>query len=124
MFLQTSISLSGIYEALTPYLVAIVGTLAAVIVGVLSDLLRRKFGLQIEAQHRDALQTALENAAGLVIAKGGEALKGKAIDVTNPLVAAGVDYVKGAVPDAIKKFDLTPEALAEKIAAKIGATKL
>lgn len=124
MFLQTSIALGGIYEALAPYLIAVVSTLAAAIVGVLADLLRRKFGLQIEAQHRDALQTALTNAAGLVIAKGGDALKGKTIDISNPLVAAGVNYVRDAVPDAVSKFGLTPEALAEKIAAKIGAAKL
>ena len=97
--------------------------LAAAIAGWLANLLRVKFGLQIEEQHRNALQTALTNAAGLAIAKGADLTAGKKLDVKSVPVSAAVDYVVAAVPDALKYFGITPDAVAEKIAAKLGVVQ-
>lgn len=118
---QTStVPVSHLYELLTTFLLPIVSVLAAAIAGWLANLLRVKFGLEIEQKHRDALQTALANAAGLAIAKGKDLLADKSISVGNPAVADAVNYVVAAVPDALKYFGLTPERVAEMVQAKIG----
>ena len=119
----TTVPVEGLYNLLTTFLLPIVSVIAAAIAGWLANLLRVKFGLEIEQKHRDALQTALTNAAGLAIAKGKDVVAGKEIDVKNPVIADAVNYVVAAVPDALKYFGLTPESLSEKIAARIGAMK-
>lgn len=119
----TAVPLGGLYDLLTTFLLPIVSVVAAAIAGWLANLLRVKFGLEIEQKHRDALQTALTNAAGLAIAKGKDVVGTKTIDIQNPVMADAVNYVVAAVPDSLKYFGLTPQSLADKIAAKIGALK-
>lgn len=118
-FAQTEVPVESIYNVMQPYLVAVVSVLAAAIVGWLAELLRRKFNLDIDAAHRDALQTALTNGAGLLIGKAGSALAGKKLDLKSAVLAEAVNYVLQAVPDAIRHFGITPEAVAEKLQAKL-----
>lgn len=118
-FAQTEVGASGIYNVLQPYLVAIVSVLAAAIAGWLAELLRRKFNLDIDAAHRDALQTAIANGAGLLIGKAASSLADKKLDLKSVALAEAVNYVLQAVPDAIRHFGITPEAVAEKIRAKL-----
>lgn len=118
-FAQTEVPVESIYNVMQPYLVAVVSVLAAAIVGWLAELLRRKFNLDIDAAHRDALQTALTNGAGLLIGKAGGALAGKKLDLKRAVLAEAVNYVLQAVPDAIRHFGITPEAVADKLQAKL-----
>jgi hypothetical protein len=113
------IDAGGIYGAWRPYIVEIVGTLLVAFVGWLLAILRQKWNIQIEDSRRDALQTALANAAGLVIAKLDNAVQGKTITISSPAVADAVNLVLKSAPDAIAHFGLTPEVLAQKIVAKI-----
>lgn len=118
-FAQGEVAAEGIYNVAQPYLVAVVSVLATAIVGWLAELLRRKFNLDIDAAHCDALQTALMNGAGLLIGKAGSALAGKKLDLKSAVLAEAVNYVLQAVPDAIRHFGITPEAVAEKLQAKL-----
>lgn len=118
-FAQTEVALQGLYTVLQPYLLAVVSVVATAIVGWLAELLRRKFNLDIDAAHRDALQTALTNGAGLLIGKAGSAVAGKKLDLKSVALAEAVNYVLQAVPDAIRHFGITPEAVAEKLQAKL-----
>lgn len=118
-FAQTTVAVEGIYDVLQPYLLAVVSVVATAITGWLAELLRRKFNLDIDAAHREALQTALTNGAGLLIGKAGSAISGKRIDMKNAALAEAVLYVLEAVPDAIRHFGITPEAVAEKLQAKL-----
>ncbi len=118
-FAQGEVAIQGLYEVLQPYLLALVSVLATAIVGWLAELLRRKFSLDIDAAHRDALQTALTNAAGLLIGKAGSSLRGRTLDLKSVALAEAVNYVLRAVPDAIRYFGITPEAVAEKLQAKL-----
>jgi hypothetical protein len=118
-FAQTEVGVEGIYNVLQPYLLAIVSVAATAIVGWLAELLRRKFNLDIDAAHREALQTALTNGAGLLIGKAGSAVAGKKLDLKSGPIAEAVNYVLQAVPDAIRHFGITPEAVAEKLQAKL-----
>ena len=118
-FAQTEIAVEGIYNILQPYLLAVVSVIATAIVGWLAELMRRKFNLDIDAAHREALQTALTNGAGLLIGKAGNAVAGKKLDLKSVALAEAVNYVLQAVPDAIRYFGITPEAVAEKLQAKL-----
>jgi predicted regulator of Ras-like GTPase activity (Roadblock/LC7/MglB family) len=113
------VSLQPLADLLTAFVNPLLQTAAALLVGYLALLAKTKFNLSIEKDHRDALQTALTNAASLVVQKVGQLPFGQTIEISNPAVAEAVNYVIRAVPDAIKAFGLTPDALAEKIAAKI-----
>lgn len=119
----TAVPVGSLYDLLASFLTPIVGVVVAAIGGYLANLLRIKFGLQIEEQHRNAFQTALTNAAGLAIAKGKDIVGGKTVDVKNPAIADAVNYVIKAAPDALKYFGITPASIAEKITAKIGTMK-
>lgn len=118
-FAQTEIAVESIYNILQPYLLAVVSVLATAIVGWLAELLRRKFNLDIDAAHREALQTALANGAGLLIGKASGAVAGKKLDLKSAALAEAVNYVLQAVPDAVRYFGITPEAVAEKLQAKL-----
>lgn len=72
-----------------------------------------KLGLDIEAHHRDALQSALQNAALVAVSK-----MGKSSSLTGPMkagVALGpaIDYVQNSVPDALGKFNLSRSRVGE-----------
>lgn len=118
-FAQAEVAAEGIYNVLQPYLLAVVSVIATAIVGWLAELMRRKFNLDIDASHREALQTALTNGAGLLIGKAGTAIAGKKLDLKSAALAEAVNYVLQAVPDAIRYFGITPEAVAEKLQAKL-----
>ena len=85
--MNTTVAIGGLYETLTSIILPILGVIVTGIAGWLANLLRVKFGLEIEQQHRDALQTALTNAAGLAIAKGKDLTSAKTIDIANPHIA-------------------------------------
>jgi hypothetical protein len=110
----------SIFGVWRPYIVEIVGILIAGMVGWIVNLLRIRFGLEIEARHREALQTALTNAAGLVIGKG-ENLAGKLqVTVRNDAIAEAVSYVLKGAPDALAYFGLTPDRVRQMVEAKVG----
>ncbi|WP_046869346.1 hypothetical protein [Microvirga massiliensis] len=117
---DTTVDVGSIFGALQPLLTEMITVLIAIALTWLWNLLRCKFGLEIEAKHREALQTSLTNAAGLIVARAGTAATGLRLDVRSVLLAEAVEYVLKAAPDALKHFDLTPESIREKLEAKIG----
>lgn len=107
-----------IIQWVLPGAVVLIGGLVTWVV----ELIRRRTGLQIEQQYRDAFQTALTNAAGLALTALGGKLGGAKISINNPAVREAVSYVLRSAPDAIEKFGLKdkPQELAEKVVAKLG----
>lgn len=78
-----------------------------------------KLGLDVEARHRDALQSALQSAAMLALARAG---------VKGAIPFEAVEYVRQSVPDAVHKFGLDDQKIIELIrpkviAAEVGAVK-
>lgn len=121
---QTPTTSSAVFEIVRPYLIEIAGVFIAAVVGWLATLIKAKLGIDIEAGHREALQAALTNAAGLVINRAGGAVRALNLPESNPLLVEGVNYVVDSAPDALKHFGITPAAaqaiLAQKLTAKIG----
>lgn len=101
-----------------PVLDTVVTAIVGVVVGWIGVMAHRFLGITLEQRHRDALQTTLTNAAGLVLAKIGRNQTISPRDVKN---AGGVEYVEKGSPDALANFDLTgkEDEIAEKIIAKI-----
>lgn len=110
-------SLLGVFR---PYLIELAGIFVAALAAWLFKLIREKLGLDIEARHREAFQTALTQAAGMLISRLGSGAMAVRLPVDSTGIADGVTYVQQAVPDAVARFGLDPNAIAEKLAAKIG----
>ena len=94
-------------DIIQPILSALATALVPILVAYLADRVRLWTGIEIEARHREALQSALANAARIAIEKGD--------------VKEGVAYVTRSVPDAVKALavdgaDHIEELLAPHIA--------
>lgn len=124
-FAQTAVPSSSINigELVSPLLQTVLGGVGLVItalVGWLVTIIKQRTGIEIEAKHREALQTALTNAAGYAFNKANGALSDKTINVGSPYVKEAVEYVFKSVPDAINYFGLSSSDLVEKLIAKLG----
>ena len=105
-------------QIFSPVLSVLVGIIVTAGVPAIFQWLR-KLGLDIEARHRDALQSALQNAAMLALARAG---------VKGAIPFEAVEYVRQSVPDAVRKFGLDDQKIIELIqpkviAAEVGAVK-
>lgn len=110
-------------ELLDPWM-QIVLTFCALVIPALGAWaaaeLRRRTGIALEQAHMVTFQQALTNGAGLILAKAHDAAGNVNIDVRSQAVRDVIKYVNASAPDAIKYFGVTPEAIAEKLVAKIG----
>jgi len=106
--------MEGVWAILVP---AVIGWVAYLIQKYTGVNVRARL-LDIEANHRQAYQTALANAAGALMMRVGT--DGKVnIDVKNKAIADVTNMVIRSVPDAINYFGISPQSIAEKILAKI-----
>jgi len=110
----------GWFDIVRPYLLEIAGVFVAAGVGWLATWIKAKLGIDIEARHREALQAALTNAAGLAIAKAGDLSLAIRLPQGHDFIEDGLDYVRKAAPDAMKHFGLSPAEVRDKLRAKIG----
>lgn len=115
----TTITLAPLIEAVGPIIAQIAITLVTALVGWLSYKVNQYLGLNIEARHREALQSALMNGVwkGLHFIEDRGA--GIGIDVKSEILAEGIRYVQRSVPDAIQYFGLTEDRLRELLEAKL-----
>lgn len=114
---DTTVDLSGTANGLVGGLTAIIGIVVTAILGWLAYLLKTKFGLDIQAKHREALAATITNAAhaGLEAA----ARRVGSVDVKNEALAGGLNYALTFAPGAIKFFGLDARALQQKISVEI-----
>jgi hypothetical protein len=93
---------------------AVTAALAA-LVGWVAIVIKNKFGIDIEARHREALTEFLQRQASGLVAMGAVRLEGVKIEVKNEAVAAAANAALGAIPDALKFFGLTPAKIQDMI---------
>ena len=115
----TVVGVDGFYAELRPFLVEVIVAIVAAIAGWVLMTVRKKLGLDIEAKHREALQSALMNGANYGLRYIDGKVGGATIDVRNEMLAEAVRFVERSVPDAVKFFGLTPDKLRDHLAAKI-----
>lgn len=116
---NTSVNGGSLFAIVQPYVVELASVIVAFIVAWVSAKVTKLTGIQIEAKHREALQSALQNGVNYGINKAGGWAATKDFDLKNQALAAAVKYVLDSVPDAIAHFGLTPEKLAQLLEAKL-----
>jgi hypothetical protein len=122
----TVITGQPIVDALLQWLTALTTLLIPIIGSILAAKIYQKWGVQVDAGYRDALQTAATNEAAILIQRLGPAAANMTrLDVTNPNVQKAVQGVIDRVPDAVSHFPqlkgmLGPAAIAKLIEAKLG----
>lgn len=89
------------------------GFVIAAFVAWVSAAFKRWLGIEIEARHRDAFQTSLQNAARLLVMRHGPVLPGQSIP--SAVLREGLEYVKGGAPDAIRHFRVSEPSIVERL---------
>ena len=102
---------------------AIISAVAVWFVGSILARVRKRFGLQVDAEVRAYLDTAIVNAVRFAEGKARE----WAHDIDDPeikseIVADAANYVTKNVPDALKHFGVTPDNLSDLIHARLQTT--
>lgn len=102
--------LGDMMTAITPGLIEIIGVLLTGIVAWVAAKAREKWGIDIEARHREALHWALFSGAQLAMANE---LTGKAA------LELVLHYVNQSVPDAIASLNPAPDVIVDLAKAKL-----
>jgi hypothetical protein len=102
--------LQTVWTAVQPALPELLGVVVTVAVTNATRYAKRKWQIDIEARHRDALQSALANGAVLAIERKLTA------DAAVRLIVA---YARQSVPDAIKTLRPASEVLEQLARAKL-----
>lgn len=104
-------------------LAVLIPVIVTALLGWAAILYARITGKELEAKHRQALQSALENGVRWAIQ---QVLNGKlSKDGTVPdsakvsVIAAAQDYVTASVPDAVRKFQISQPTMTKLVEAKL-----
>lgn len=102
--------LQEIWEALAPSVLEAVAALVTLMLGWATMTLKRKWGIDIEARHREALHSAIMTGVRL-------GMDGKL--TPSEIIAQAVAYARQSVPDAIRGLGATEGVLADLALAKM-----
>lgn len=111
--------------SLTEILVSLIGTLGTIVAAVAVALINQRIK---DAQLRQVLANAATNAVGVV--QQGAAGMVQRLDPRIPAgtipmqLVPGVQYVLDHAGEAVERFGITPEKVAEKIMAQIGLKEI
>lgn len=88
-------------DAFLPVFATLASALIPILIGFAVERFHRWTGIEIEARHREALQSALANAARLILAGATK--------------QSGISYVMSSVPDALKALKVDGQAAVEDL---------
>jgi hypothetical protein len=83
---------------------------------------KSKYSQWLDQSGRDALETFVKNRASSLIADGAVSMRDKSVHVDNPLLYRAAAEASTAIPDALKRFGLSPDVVAAKIVDAIPQT--
>ena len=102
--------ISEIYAAVLPLLLSVLAAWLAKVLASAANEAKRRWGIEIEARHREALHSALMSGIRAALNRG----------LTGPAaISSAVTYAAQSVPDALAR--LSPDA---KVLARLAASKL
>lgn len=104
---------------LEPYVDSLVQALIAAGIAWIG---KSKYSQWLDQSGRDALQTFLQNRASSLISDGAVRMQGKAVHVDNGMLFRAASEASTAIPDALKRFKLSPDIVAAKIIDAIPQT--
>ena len=105
-----------VQSTLQPYIVEAGVLVLSGIVMWFARFLPESMRLKIEANHRQALHSAVDTAVGLVL---DTVQKHPSIAVPDAVITRGLGYVYGSVPDAIKKLGPSRQQLEMMFRSKL-----
>lgn len=104
---------------LAPYIDSAVQTLIVVALGWFG---KTKYGQMLDQSSRDALEVFLKNRASSLLADGAVRIQDKSVKVDSTLLFRAANEASTAIPDALKRFGLTPDIISQKIIDAIPQT--
>ena len=110
-------NLSTILQELQPVLISGLSVFLTLIIGLAANKAKVKFGLDIEARHREALHSALMSGAEAAFERGAGAGRDALID-------EAIGYAQQSVPDAIGGLNPAKTVLRDLAGAKLGRLHL
>lgn len=116
---NSTVNLDPFLAEVVPYLMTLLAAIVTAAIAWASKKLNDWTGIQIEAKHREALQSALLNGARAAIARN--LPQGVNIDVKSVALKEGIDFVLKSVPDAVAYFGLTPADIEKHLIPKLTA---
>ena len=102
--------LIALLQSLMPHFLEILGAMLTVLIGWAADTARRRWGLDIEARHREALHSALMTGARIAVERGLTSATG---------VSFAIGYAESSVPGAITALRPSPEVLSNLARSKL-----
>ncbi|KUP91808.1 hypothetical protein [Tritonibacter horizontis] len=90
-------TLNDILQELTPVLLSGLSLLLSALIATAAQTAKQRWGLDIEARHREALHAALISGVKAAIERGPE-------EAAEVLIREAVDHAKASVPDAIQRL--------------------
>lgn len=117
--MDTIITGTDFWTLIQPFVVDVGVAVLTVLGGWLFAMIKRKFGLDIDAKNRDALHSAAVTGINLALAKLGTKLQGTSVDVHSAVIASAIQWVEKSVPDALSHFGVTPATLDDLVVSKL-----
>ena len=115
-----------LWNAAQPVVVSVLTPVVMVLIGWTAWQVQKKTGVDIlkaitdiEANHRDALHSAIQTGIGYALSRIGQSLPTTAVHTKWPLVDAALAYIVKAVPDAVAHFGLTDAGLSKLVEGKL-----
>ena len=119
--MNTTIAILPWYQAVEPFILAIWGTvIAPALVIWLATQFQARTNIRVSDQAKAAIQQAAVNAAGRILAGQEGNVAALKFDVHSPLIAAEVTKMQTSVGPSLDKLGVTPDRVADLVAAKIG----
>lgn len=107
---DTTVQIGGLYGTLRPFLVDLLGVLVAAALGYVTMTIKSRFGIEIEAKHREALHSAAVTGINMALGQLGGRVDNLSIDVKNKLLADALNYVVKGAPQAVEYFGLNEKS--------------
>jgi hypothetical protein len=117
---NTAISLGPVYSLAASYILPALSVIVTAAITWAAAAFQRWTSVKIDQGHRDALHSAAMSGLTLALNKLGVAANGLTIDTKSAVIAQTVAWMEKSVPDALARFDMTPDKLAEFVQSKIG----
>lgn len=102
--------LAAVSADLLPVILQLIGVVLAALLARAANTARTRWGIEIEARHREALHSALMSGITSALSKG---LTGQAA------ITAALSYTLRSVPDAMAALDPSPDVLSNLAEAKL-----
>lgn len=118
-FAGTVVDFGPVIDLAFNFFVAVFTALVPVAGAWIALRLNKSLGLSIDAKQREVIEQGLSRAIGFGLEQARAHLpNASAVDVKSVAVAQAVTYAQAFIPGALSHFGITPDKLAQMVAAR------